>query len=173
MNRRTAQSRLIARPSRQRGAVLYVALIMLILLALLGIAGMQVASMQERMASNYRAMNRSFQNTEGVVRAAEAAVKAVQDRTSVPSGSLVNDSNISQICDDTFDPVSWGRSQTTASVPVVTVRRIDICVPGEADGQFGGPINDRATGTFQITGYAADNSSSATSASVVDTIFKY
>ncbi|MCM5640131.1 PilX N-terminal domain-containing pilus assembly protein, partial [Xanthomonas hortorum] len=38
----------------QSGAVLYVALIMLILLALLGIAGMQVTGLQERMAFNYR-----------------------------------------------------------------------------------------------------------------------
>ncbi len=44
---------------QQRGAVLYVALIMLILLALLGIAGMQVAGLQERMAANYRAANRA------------------------------------------------------------------------------------------------------------------
>jgi len=65
----------------QQGAVLYVALIMLILLALLGIAGMQVAGMQEKMASNYRAVNRSFQNTEGVVRTAEATATAVFNRT--------------------------------------------------------------------------------------------
>ncbi|KAG1065868.1 hypothetical protein G6F40_017798 [Rhizopus arrhizus] len=56
----------VVAPAQQRGAVLYVALVMLILLALLGIAGMQVAGMQEKMAANYRAANRAFQNSEGV-----------------------------------------------------------------------------------------------------------
>jgi type IV pilus assembly protein PilX len=50
--------------TQQRGAVLYVALIMLILLALLGVVGMQVAGMQERMAANYRAANMAFQASE-------------------------------------------------------------------------------------------------------------
>ena len=46
--------RRLSPPSRQHGAVLYVALIMLILLALIGVVGMQVAGMQERMSSDYR-----------------------------------------------------------------------------------------------------------------------
>ena len=51
-------------PRSQRGAVLYVVLIMLVLMALLGIAGMQVTSMQERMAANYLRSNVAFQNAE-------------------------------------------------------------------------------------------------------------
>lgn len=156
---------------QQRGAVLYIALILLILLALLGVAGMQVASMQERMASNYRAMNRAFQNTEGVVRNAERSIEAVNDRTSLPTGNLVDDSSISQICDDGFDPVTWGRAQSAAAVPAATVRRIDTCVPGESGAEMGGTVNN-ATATFQITGYAADDPNNSTSASVVDTVFK-
>ena len=76
----------------QRGAVLYVALIMLILLALLGIAGMQVAGMQEKMAANYRAANRAFQNSEGVVRAAERSVEKIANRQDVGNDSLVQSS---------------------------------------------------------------------------------
>ena len=56
---------------------------MLILLALLGIAGMQVAGMQEKMAANYRAANRAFQNSEGVVRAAERTVEQIANRRDV------------------------------------------------------------------------------------------
>ena len=41
-------------PGRQRGAVLYVALIMLLLLAMIGVVGLQVTGLQERMSSNYR-----------------------------------------------------------------------------------------------------------------------
>ncbi len=69
--------------------MLYVALIMLLLLALIGIAGMQVAGMQEKMASNYRAVNRSFQNAEGVVRNAERAAEAIANRTDVSTGSVL------------------------------------------------------------------------------------
>ena len=48
---RVFQPRLAAR-SRQEGAALYVALMILVLLALIGIVGMQVAGLQERMAAN-------------------------------------------------------------------------------------------------------------------------
>jgi len=171
MNRQLQQIRSFNGPRAQGGAVLYVALVMLILLALLGVAGMQVASMQEKMASNYRAVNRAFQNTEGVVRNAEHSVEAVANRTALPAGSLVNDGNISQICDDGFDPVTWGRAQSTAAVPAVTVRRIDQCMPGESGLEMGVPVNG-PTATYQISGYAADDAAGATSASVVDTIFR-
>ena len=53
MRTHPARRRSLHSPRSQRGAVLYVVLIMLVLMALLGIAGMQVTSMQERMAANY------------------------------------------------------------------------------------------------------------------------
>jgi type IV pilus assembly protein PilX len=51
-------------PVRQRGAVLFTSLMILILLTLLGVAAMQVTTMQERMSGNYRVDNLSFQNAE-------------------------------------------------------------------------------------------------------------
>ncbi|WP_251280312.1 pilus assembly PilX family protein, partial [Enterobacter hormaechei] len=61
--------------TQQRGAVLYVALMLLILLSLIGVVGMQVASMQERMSSNYRAANVAFQASERAVRDAERSIE--------------------------------------------------------------------------------------------------
>ncbi|HEY9255145.1 MAG TPA: PilX N-terminal domain-containing pilus assembly protein, partial [Stenotrophomonas sp.] len=61
---------------QQQGAVLYVALIMLVLLALIGVVGMQVASMQERMSANYLAANQAFQQAEAQVRGREAEITA-------------------------------------------------------------------------------------------------
>ena len=61
----TIRTRPFAAPRAQRGAVLYVALIMLILLALLGITAMQVTGLQERMTGSYRSTNMAFQNAEG------------------------------------------------------------------------------------------------------------
>ncbi len=157
---------------RQRGAVLYVALIMLILLALLGIAGMQVAGMQEKMASNYRAVNVSFQNTEGVVRSAEATATAITDGTDLPAGSLFSKDAISLDCDG-FDSVKWARERSVTAAPAVNVRQIDTC-GGDSSGNSNGmgKSDDKPTATYQITGFSADNPASPTSSSVVDTIFK-
>lgn len=47
-----------------RGAVLFVALIMLLLLTLLGITAMQVTTLQERMSGNLRIQQQAFENTE-------------------------------------------------------------------------------------------------------------
>jgi type IV pilus assembly protein PilX len=47
-------------PSRQRGAALVVALIMLLVMTVLGITAMQVTRMEERMAGNSRDVNLAF-----------------------------------------------------------------------------------------------------------------
>jgi type IV pilus assembly protein PilX len=155
---------------QQRGAVLYVALIMLILLALLGIAGMQVAGMQEKMSSNYRAANRAFQNSEGVVRGAENAVESIANRTDVADG-LVSEDTINRVCDDGYDPVNWAATQADASESAVNVRQIDTCIVGESSLEMGAPL-DEATPIYQITGFSTDDTAAPTSAVVIDTVFK-
>lgn len=60
----------------QRGAVLFISLMVLILLSLLGVAAMQVTTMQERMAGNYRVDNLSFQNAEARVQQSEDLIRA-------------------------------------------------------------------------------------------------
>ena len=50
---------------RNRGAVLFVALIMLLLLTLLGVTTMQVTLLQERMSGNFRAQQVAFERAEG------------------------------------------------------------------------------------------------------------
>ena len=44
--------------------ILFISLILLVVLALIGIAGMQVTTLQERMAGNYYTIGRAFENTE-------------------------------------------------------------------------------------------------------------
>lgn len=61
-----------APPARQRGAVLIVSLILLLVLTLIGVAGMQTTTMEERMAANTRDSNVSLQAAEAVLRDAEA-----------------------------------------------------------------------------------------------------
>ncbi|WP_117309976.1 PilX N-terminal domain-containing pilus assembly protein [Stenotrophomonas sp. G4] len=163
--------RRVAAPRQQRGAVLYVALIMLILLALLGIAGMQVAGMQEKMAANYRAANRAFQNSEGVVRAAERTVEQIANRKDVSSDSLVQASDLSRVCDDGFDPADWAEGRRDDTRPAVNVRQIDSCVIGESALEMGRPLED-VTPIYQITGFATDDADASSSAVVIDTVFK-
>lgn len=50
---------------RQHGAVLFVALIMLILLTLMAVTGMQVTMLQERMSGNFRVQQIAFERSEG------------------------------------------------------------------------------------------------------------
>ena len=157
----------------QRGVALYIALIMLILLALIGIVGMQVAGMQERMASSYRAVNRSFQAAEGEVRMAECSIEAIANRTAPGDCLNVTAADIDHVCDVGFDPAAWGEAQTLASVPVVNVRQIDTCVQGEGALDMGTqPVNESAFPIYQITSYAADEIVNPSSSSVIDTIFK-
>lgn len=158
-------------PRHQRGAVLYVALVMLILLALIGIAGMQVAGMQEKMSANYRASNLSFQNTEATVRTAEHLVEKIANREALPDGSLIGSGDIDAACDAAFDPSQWGSEQSSDAVPAVTVRQIDTCVPFGTTVGMGGP-RDNPIPIYQITGYAADDADNPTSSTVIDTVFK-
>ncbi len=53
---------------RQRGAVLFISLIMLLLLTLIGITAMQVTLLQERMAGGFRVQHQAFQATEGTLK---------------------------------------------------------------------------------------------------------
>ena len=50
--------------SRQRGAVFFVALMLLIVLTLLGLSAAQVTALQERMAAVYRSDRMAFENAE-------------------------------------------------------------------------------------------------------------
>lgn len=163
--------RLRPMPRRQRGAVLYVALIMLILLALIGIAGMQVAGMQEKMASNYLATNVAFQVAEGVTRRSERAVESFANRTDTASGAPLADTDIQQNCDIAFDPVAWGRGHPLDTHEAVNVRRIDSCIIGGGSLAMGEPL-DPVTPVYQITTFATDVAENPSSTASVDTIFK-
>jgi type IV pilus assembly protein PilX len=62
--------------NNQRGSALIISLIFLLLLTIIGVAGMQSATMQERMAGNTRDRNVAFQAAEGAMRGAEDVLGA-------------------------------------------------------------------------------------------------
>ncbi|HQQ63286.1 MAG TPA: PilX N-terminal domain-containing pilus assembly protein [Pseudomonadales bacterium] len=59
---------------RQRGAVLIVGMIMLLLLTLLGVAGMRDTLLQEKMTGNMRDRETAFQSAEAALREAEGRI---------------------------------------------------------------------------------------------------
>ena len=61
---RIALNKLPIRRSAQQGAVLIVAMIMLVILTLLGVSGMNTTRLEERMAANTQEHYRAFQNAE-------------------------------------------------------------------------------------------------------------
>lgn len=63
-------------PTQQRGAVLIVALIMLLLLTIIGLSSMRGTSLQENMASNMRDSNLALQASEAALRKGEEDVVA-------------------------------------------------------------------------------------------------
>jgi type IV pilus assembly protein PilX len=67
-------------PAAQRGAVLVISLILLLVMTVLGLAAMQVTRMEERMAGNYRDVNIAFQGAEAGLRDAENRILAMVAR---------------------------------------------------------------------------------------------
>ena len=63
-------------PDRQRGVVLFVGLVMLLLLTLIGIAAMLVTVLQERMAGNFYVQNLGFEDGEAVLATGRNTVRS-------------------------------------------------------------------------------------------------
>lgn len=160
----------------QQGAVLYVAMIMLILMALIGVVGMQVAGLQEKMSANYRNVNLAFQNAETQARVAECDVEVLVNRTSVNCGGGIP-ANIDQICDTGFDATNWasGRAMNDAAADVTMVRSIGKCISGNTGLGMGmKPESEDPNPVFQIISYATDfgAGNNPTADAAVDTIFR-
>lgn len=154
-------------PRHQRGAALYIALILLIVLSLLGIAGVRVASMQERMSAAWRATNVAFQASEARIREREIALSAAPN-------SNVDDSS----CQD-FDPGSWAEGLLGGPSPpisAVRVARVESCGGGGTASRAMGMRSDTDNTDiqFQVSAFSTDQATvtdEATAESVVDTIF--
>lgn len=147
--------------TRARGAVLYVALIMLLLLALLGIAGMQVAGLQERMAANYLRGNVAFQNAEARARTSEVAIEAAVFSTGTFAAHQ-------EMCSPTFDPLTWAEGLSSSVGD--HVRRIDKCFPASSV-RAGALVSEETGNIYEISALAGDSQTSASATAVVNTIY--
>ncbi len=64
-----------ALPCRQKGAVLAISLIILVLMTIIGVSSIQTTIMEERMTGNMRDQNIAFQSAEAAIREAENYVE--------------------------------------------------------------------------------------------------
>ena len=153
----------------QSGAVLYVAMIMLILLALIGIVGMQVAGLQERMSANYRSENLAFQRAEAVARLSECAIEDLVNRTTTPGCGVIP---TDQVCDNTFDPGAWADTFAVGGGSQVNARLIGPCIAGFTSLDMGAVKNEDPNPIYQVTVYATDRDTDAAADASIDTVFR-
>ncbi|EWC40216.1 pilus assembly protein PilX [Pseudomonas stutzeri] len=112
--------------SSQRGAVLLVSLIMLLLLTILGAAAMRDTNLQERMAGNMRDQNLAFQ-------AAEAALRFAEQEVKTDYANLIRD-DLYPVNDESPEIVRFsGFTGNVASKPTYTITRLPH--PGQLDMQ--------------------------------------
>ncbi|MBB6256125.1 type IV pilus assembly protein PilX [Xanthomonas arboricola] len=153
----------------QSGAVLYVALITLVLLAMLGIAGMQVTGLQERMAFNYRSTNVAFQNAEQLARSTECGVENLINRANVAGCTAVSDI---KVCDQVFDATSWAMNLKPGNGSGTNVRLLGPCISGYSSFGMGEAVNEDPNPIYQVTAYNTDGVDSDAADAAVDTIFR-
>lgn len=145
---------------RQRGAVLFVALVLLLVLTLLGLAGTRVSFLQERMAGGWRAANLSFQAAESEMRLREIDLDA----------QALNAAD-SESCDP-LNLETWVADLRAAdNASGSFVRRIDQCSPGGSLGMGMRAESEQPDLQFQIAAFSTDSAENPTSETVVDSVF--
>lgn len=158
-------------PHAQRGAVLFISMIMLVVLSLIGIASMQVTTLQERMAGNYYTLGRAFENAEGSVRLQETTIKSTIDA----GGAYISNDDLCKSKYGTYtNAEDWANSKVATSGTATATRRIDRCIPGQSSLKTGQKLNEDTTSEYEIVSVNTDNTvTAANSASmvVIETVF--
>lgn len=148
---------------KQRGAALYVALIMLLLLTLIGVAAMQVASLQQRMATNFNDFALAFQRAEGALRQSEFELQRSFDTRALRAEVYCQG-----------DASTWANAVEPSGIPAAQVRKIygGPC-PGASpiDPTEEGGIPAPGELDYQIVAAAADRAADPSSVVVIETVY--
>jgi type IV pilus assembly protein PilX len=153
------------RASRQRGAALFVGLMLLILLALIGIAGMQTSTLQERMAGNYRTQVLAFQNAETELRRAEREIL----RTVNANGVYLADAVNCGLSPAALAASGWTPATVSGATQFVTEQ--SACTPGWSTPEVGLIENDKIDPLYVVAAAATDRPADATAISVIETVY--
>lgn len=139
--------RMGALPGRQRGVVLIIALIMLMVVTMLSVSTLSVTAQQERMSGNVRDRNMAFQ-------AAEAAVQWCLIKTKTDTAWIASNK---QTPTTPPTPELW-KSHTWTGAPSIAVTM------GTGSGLNADPrclLEDLGNGSYVITGRAVGRSDKA------------
>ena len=159
----------------QRGAVMIVSLVILLVVTMLAIGGMQNTTLEERMAGNSSDRNLAFQSTESGVREAEAFIEGVVSLGAFTGvGGLLGRTDAEPVF---YDPVTWSDStnHVVASTdfgayenPRYYIKHFTTVVGTEGAMNMSGYGDNKGTGDvtiFRIT--ARGTGASADSAEVI------
>lgn len=157
--------RSFANPQRQRGAALFVGLMLLIVMTLIGLAAMQSTLLQERMAGNFRLVNLAFQSAEDTARNAEGAIQADANANLAYAPDVIDCAAI--------DYGTWIPPQSGATAPTANSRtqKVDQCIATWTGGEFGQPRNVKVDDMYRVSSFAPDAAGSTAAASVVETTY--
>lgn len=114
----------ISNTKYQRGAVLIVGLIMLLLLTMVGLASIRGSDLQERMAGNMRDKNLAFQSAEGALRIAEDALNTANSLPSFKGAIVGYWPDLTAPGAITTNPVTWTATDWNAKSIQLTAGKL-------------------------------------------------
>ena len=97
-------------PQRQRGAILVIALMFLVLLTIISVSSISGVTLEEKMAGNMREQNVAFQAAESALRDAEIDLETGIGGTCTPGVSVPANPGLSQGCLGARDPMTIAAS---------------------------------------------------------------
>lgn len=125
---------LVAKPNRQRGMVLVVSMILIMVITMISMAGIRGTAMQERMTANLYDREIAFQAAESALRAAEAAISNTPNIADLGGVDCRADAPAPVRCD--IVPAStWGNDNTNW-VDVPLEFRVGGALSGGAIAQY-------------------------------------
>lgn len=139
--------------AKNRGFVLYMALILLLAVTVIAVMALRGTTTEEIMARNHRDLGLAIQAAETQVNTAEAALNP-----SIPSGAIQCTSG---------DELTWAAAQTTAAA---RVSRIDPC-SGSSSLAMGGSSSQKTDLQYRILATAFDDPARRASQVVVETVY--
>jgi len=158
--------------NHQRGAVLVVGLVMLLLLTLIGMAAIRSSTMQERMAGNMRDHNLAFQSAEAGLSSAEAILNGVGGPPAPDAGvpgfgdTLIPYPGDAGYWNNDFDWGTYGK-QTSMSLigvhaePTYYVEHVLTNAPTNTNSEEFAASQDDLPVTYRITSRAVGGSPDA------------
>jgi len=170
-------------PSKQRGVVLFVALILLVILSLIGVTAARMQTVEERMARNEDNHLTGAQAAEAALRAAEANIltgtwTAAQFAANANGLYTLSPTTGSVLQSGPFDwstqSIAYAGPNLTAiaanaQTPLYIVESLPpVAVPGESIGQvqYASPSSPVAVYRITAQGQGADQTSSTTLQSI-------